>query len=160
MYGCMCMCACPCVRILEARGQHQLSSFRNIYLTYCNSVSVNLKLAVLNRVDGKEESRMLGSEVTNSWVPGRKFMSSHLQNKYFTHWDSSPGSHSFQHERVKWVSAVLYLKKTKASLWLRGVGSPGRHYHRTCCAVLSMQTARRCVDILSVVYSTEMRGQP
>lgn len=61
---------CP---YLAASTQDWVSSFRALYLIYCDSISVNLKLTFLNRKDGQEEFQIrLNSEVTDSCVPGNK----------------------------------------------------------------------------------------
>lgn len=48
----------PTCAYLEARAQHWVSSSRALYLIYCHSISGSLKLAVLNRKNGQEESQI------------------------------------------------------------------------------------------------------
>lgn len=73
--ACIDACAGGLAHVCISGSQHSrlVSSFRALYFTYYNSISVNLKLAVLNRKDGQEESQIcLNSEVTDSCIPGNK----------------------------------------------------------------------------------------
>lgn len=74
---------------------------------------MNLKLAVLNIKDGQKESQIRLNTEVRLMGTRKQLRSSHLLNKYFTHSDSSPGSNSFQPERVRRVSAAAKDLKLK-----------------------------------------------
>lgn len=101
MYWRMCRSACPRVHIWRARGQHWVSSFRALYLIYCNSISLNLKLAVLNRKNGQEESQIRhNTEV--------RLMGTGKQNS---------GHHTCWTSTLPMVTAALDLIPSNLSVW-------------------------------------------